>query len=140
VKLFEKRRLLFFGGLLCVFLSWSSCLELMTQPVEFLQVGELCDIRSYVSKFKRMSQDELFAEKIKLDIKEAQEFFTADETYLVTRWLVEVGLQSNLAQASKDALVEYYFERFHKLNDPKKFHVDHPLVVQSRLVKSYRNL
>ncbi len=87
-----------------------------------------------------MSQEELFAEKTKLDAKEAQEFFATDEIHLVTRWLVEVGLQSNLAQASKDALVEYYFERFHKLNDPKKFHVDHPLVIQSRLVKSYRDL
>jgi hypothetical protein len=140
VKLLEKRYLFFFFSLFFVFFSWSSCRELLTQPVEFLQVGELCDIRSYVSKFKRMSQEELFAEKTKLDAKEAQEFFATDEIHLVTRWLVEVGLQSNLAQASKDALVEYYFERFHKLNDPKKFHVDHPLVIQSRLVKSYRDL
>ena len=105
-----------------------------------MEVGELCDLRSYVSKFKQMSKEELILEKNTLDENENLESFVSEEIHLVKRWLVEVGLQTNQAEASKDALVDYYFERFHKLSDPMKFHVDHPLVVQSRLVKSYRDL
>ena len=87
-----------------------------------------------------MSEEELRLEKNALDAEESQESFCIKEDYLVKRWLVEVGLKTNQAEASKDALNDYYFNLFHKSPDPHKFHVDHPLVIQSRLVKAYGNL
>ena len=105
-----------------------------------MEVGELCDIRGYVLKFKNMSEEQLLFEKKLLDATELQDFLGNQESNLLKRWLVETGLKTNLAESSRDALVDYYFERFHKISDPSKFHVDHPLVIQSRLVKSYRDL
>jgi hypothetical protein len=137
---FKKNNLIIFFGVFICFFSQASCKDFLSQSFGFVDVGDLCDIQSYVTRFKQMSKEELFSEKRNLDRKEAQKSFANDEVHLVKRWLVEAGLQTNLAQASKEALVNYYFERFHKLSDPLKFHVDHPLVIQSRLVKSYRDL
>ena len=140
MKGFENKYFIFFTSIFILSFSSASCRDLITKSVQFMEVGELCDLRSYVSKFKQMSQEELLVEKNTLDANENLESFVSEEIHLVKRWLVEIGLQTNQAEATKDALVDYYFERFHKLSDPMKFHVDHPLVVQSRLVKSYRDL
>ncbi len=140
VKFFDKRQLLLFVSLLVTYSLGASCRDSLNPSTKFIEIAKLCDIRSYVLKFKQMSEEELMFEKNVLDVNESQELFRGDELHLVKRWLVETRLQTNRAESSKEVLVDYYFGLFHKLSDPHKFHVDHPLVIQSRLVRSYANL
>ncbi|NBW81884.1 hypothetical protein EBR21_09025, partial [bacterium] len=65
----------------------------------------------------------MLVEKKILDLQESEESFKSNEIFLVKRWLVEEGLRTDRAASSRDILVDYYFDLFHKSSDPHKFHV-----------------
>ena len=100
----------------------------------------LVDLSALINHFNSMNESTLMTLKKELDENEASSSFKPTENYLLRRWLVEENLKTDRAEASKEALVDYYFELFHNSQDLDKFKINHPLVYRVRLIRAYRDL